>query len=204
MSFGSIKTGGMIEQATEQVLATWLPSYLAEAVRQAGHTEPDPWPPPPRAIETFAAFTTWDELALPAVIVVSPGTDGEPRRDGRGEWSAWWRLGVWVVVGASTQDHTRRLAHLYGAATRVCLINHHTLGGVASRTDWVGETYDTLNTDTARTVGAVGVDFRVEMRDVAGHGPTVMPPDPPDPHLPWPPDPMVTTTHIQTTGEAPT
>ena len=203
MSFGPIKPSGAVERGAEAVLTTWLPYYLAEAARQDGLEAGEPYPAEPRTIETFTRPDTWMEHQLPAVIVVSPGTDGEADTDGRGRVSAWWRLGVWAVVGASDQDATRRLAHRYAAAIRACLVSHRTLGGVAERLTYRGERYDEAATDQARTLTMVGVEFRVRMVDIAGQGPVVLPTPTPDPHDPWPPDPQVTSTHVNTTGEAP-
>lgn len=203
MGFGPIKTAWTVEQAAQAILALWLPYWLGEAERQAGRQPSDPWIPGPRSIEVFTRLSRWEEHQLPAVVVVSDGTDGAPSRDGRGRWSAWWRLGVGVWVSARDQDATRRVGHLYAAAIRGCLLSHPTLGGVADRIDWTGERQDEVETDQARTMAAATVSFRVHMTDVAGVGPTVMPTPTPDPHLPWPADPNVQTTNINITGEAP-
>ena len=96
-----------------------------------------------------------------------------------------------------------QIAAAYAAAIRGCLLSHPTLGGVASRLDWAGEQQGDVDVDQARTLAAVAVRFRVQLTDVAGTGPVVMPIPEPDPHQPWPADPTVQTTTITTIGEAP-
>ncbi len=203
MTFGPIRTAGAVERAAEATLTRWLRHYLAEAARQDGHVDTDPRPAFPRSISTFTRFTSWQEMQLPAVLIVSPGTVGEPTRSGRGEWSAWWRLGVWALVGASDAQATRRLAHRYAAAIRTCLLSHPTLDGACDRLDWMGETYDQVDTDAARTLTAAGVDLRVHMTDVAGQGPRVMPAPEPDPWKPWPGDHIATTVTVDHTVRPP-
>lgn len=196
MSFGPIVSGGVLERAAEATLGEWLPYHIAEVARQEGHQPGDPWPPDPRTVETFSTLTTWDELPLPAILVVSTGTDGDPARDGRGRWSAWWRLAVSVIASANSHDNTRRVCHIYGAAIRSVMVTHPTLGGVSDRIDWTGEQYEPVFSDAARTLGMVTVSMRAHMADVVSHAPRVMPTPPPDPHQPWPGDPTITTTTI--------
>jgi len=204
VSFGPITTAGALERATEQLAAVWLPYFLAEVARQDGHQAGEPWPATPRTIETYTRNDAmWAEVQLPAVVIYSPGTVDTPERDGRGRWSAWWRLIVGAVVGASTQDHTRRLAHRYAAAIRALMVSHPTIGGVADRLAWVGESYGEFPTDQARTLTDVAVEFRVHMSDVASVGPRELPTPHPDPHDPWPGAPTVITPNVAVRGRTP-
>jgi hypothetical protein len=176
--FGPIFVPSFLEQAVIDTLKLWLPTYLAEVElqleREQGLIEP------PRSYTTRRRFEKFPEDQIPTCVVVSPGLANEPHKEGDGSHRAEWALGVGVIVSAPDQESTNLVAKIYGAAIRACLLQKSSLGGVASGITWYDESYDDLpSDDTARTLGAAALYFRVEVEDIVNSrvGPNV--PTPP-------------------------
>jgi hypothetical protein len=205
--FGSIVTGGDVEDWMLQTLQEWFSTYLAEAERQHGYTGHDL--PRPRGWAIGPSFDKWPEDQLPGLLVSSKGVPAPPQKDGYHAYRARWLVEPGVVCSARTQELAHRLAMLYGAALRTLVVQRPSLGGHAEACDWLGESYDDLGYDDTRSLYAVRERFSVEVAGVAtgDTGPTSADlPFTPDDTLPWPPLVQVQThdeTVVNTTVDQP-
>lgn len=170
--FGPIVTASTVEQATIATLQAWLPTYIAELERREGLD-----PGSVAAIRSWATvnkFRRAPQEQLPAAIVVSPGISQPPERRGDGLIDAWWRIGVAIVVFASTREATNDLAKLYAAAVRTIIVQKPALAGdpaapepLATRVQLISELSDDVPPDYLE-VGATGqVEFDVLVEGIA-------------------------------------
>lgn len=165
--FGTLHHGGQAEDAVLQTFTTWLPDYLAEVSRQDGL--PAGTLEQPKSWEFAADVTKWPESQLPCVLVVAPGTEGQPWREGSGYYRARYRVNVTVICSAggdNAERDTRRLAQLYGAVIRGVLLQHRKLSNNASVVAWAGEGYDQVPQQDRRTLGFALNAFLVELRGI--------------------------------------
>lgn len=157
--FERIFHGGEVERAALATLRKWLPTYLAEIERQTDRVAGSL--PLVRSWTTVNEFSAWPEDQLPCVLLVSTGLASEPAKDGAGTYRASWALGVAVVVSAAKAAQTMELARIYTAAIRAVLLQHPSLGGVATVIDWIDERYDDLPSDAERSLAAGQGIYRV-------------------------------------------
>lgn len=201
-AIGNIVSGVEVEEAVEDAIRTWLPTYLAEIERQTGRD--------PETLATFRSYThqtefdKWPEDQLPCCIIVSPGTEDSPGKEGNGQMRATWGFVVAMVVSARDQESTNRLVKHYAAAVRALLIQHKPViaGSLTRGFDWVNEAYDEMPPEEAgRTLAAARLAFTMEIDQVTSSrgGPRSVPADPyaaPDSNLT-----VQTTTITATIGE---
>lgn len=157
--FGPIIDKEAVEVAVRDHLVDWMPTYVAEMERQRGLNPGDL-----EAVREYVCtsdFKKWPEEALPTVAVICPGLDGEPSKDGSGDYTAPWQVGVAAIVAASDTALTRKAAGLYAAAIRGAILQHQSVSGLASGVDWVGERYDDIPEESGRTLASGQVIFRV-------------------------------------------
>lgn len=184
--FGRIVTGGDVEAQALRVLKRWSDTYLSELERQHGYERRTF--PRVRAWAPAPTFDKWPEDQLPAVLLVSTGIPSPPPKRGGGEawYRARWLLGLGVVCSARTQAQSHEQAMLYLAAHRMILVQRPSLEGYARGTVWVGESYDELEYDDTRSLGAGLAAFEVEVDNVASANAGPLTPDDPDwPYEPW-------------------
>lgn len=193
--FGPWMDAHQLELAMARTLHRWLPSAVGEVER--GY-ELDPGTIKYPLYWTYENVFTKDmEDQLPYGIIVSPGPAEDPRRQGNGAYSAVFRIGVAVVVGASDFISSGRYAKAMAAAVRIAVLQNRRLGDLRQiiRVEWRGERYDDVpETLSERNIAAAQVLFDVEVRDLVNDlqgplTPTVPPPDPDDPRNPEPNDP---------------
>lgn len=182
--FGSLVSGDEIEEAVVATLQAWVPTYLRELER---HFDLDPGAlPAPRSYSTVSDRdpARWPEDQIPAVVVMSPGLAGDPVRRGDGSYRLAWSVAIGVVVSASSQAATRKLARRYAAAVRLIVVQHPALGGIAAGVDFTDESYDDLARDRERSLAAGAVTFTVHVDGAADDStaPAAPDPDPDD----WP------------------
>lgn len=192
--FGSLFGGDQIDAALIDVLDTWMPTYLKEVARQR---DLDVKFAPPRAIVAVSEFDRWPEEQLPSIVIVNPGTDGTPVKDGSGTYRASWPIDICISLSAATQSETRRNSQLYIAAARGCIMQRRSLGAGMKSTDWGGESYELIDVDKRRSLAGAKASFVIEREDVVsvGAGPT-------DPDLPEQPEDFPTVESAETTVEA--
>lgn len=159
---GPIVHAGVVEAAVIDVLQEWLPTYLAEAVRQHGTgriATPKSW-------AVASDYQRWPEQGLPAVIVSAPGTEGEPRVDGDRMYRADYELRVTAEIIARTGSEARLIGQIYAAAIRVAMMQRRSLGDGMRVTDWRGESNTTLAVEERRTRFASQNIFTVTVPDL--------------------------------------
>lgn len=195
--FGPIVSGRQVRRAMHDHLKLWVPSYLAELARVEGY---DP--------ATMPGFRSWvsalelpegkfEEHQMPSCVIVAPGLLTEPERAGGG-MIATWAVSVGCVVSGQDRENTFDLAEIYAAAVRGAVVQHPSLGGFATATDWVGERYDDIPNDMLRTLAAGSVQFAVEVQGA------ILPSQGPEQPLPDPipvPDPPATFAEVDYTIE---
>ncbi len=164
--FGAIFSGDQLEDAVISTLRKWLPTYIREVELQRGLELGRIQKP--RTYTSRNEFTTFPEDQLPICVVVSPGLAHPPTADGEGRYHAWYALGVAIVAAANTEDHTNKVAKMYGAAIRACLLQKPALeGDVSMGVEWEDESYDDLPTsDKEKTLSAVQMVFRYLIDDI--------------------------------------
>lgn len=126
-------------------------------------------------LPTLEALTTAN---LPAVAVTSPGLADRPTRRSSG-YNAPWRIVVGAFVRGTSFTETAGRVRDWAAVIRQVMVQHPTLGGVATGLEWVGEEYvERPERSSARTLGGCAVAFDVTARNVIDSEPYV-PPDQP-------------------------
>jgi hypothetical protein len=187
---GVVFSASLLEQAAATLLSGLLPAYGAAVADQLGWSAA---PPPPRSYTCSAQLDRFAEDQLPAVVIVSPGTIGPPELHS-GTYDAVYGLVVGVYCSGSTDRATHDLVRLWCAAIRACLVQSPSIGGVASDLRFVDESYDQVDIEARRSLGAGVCGFEARVNSVvdANAGPLVGT-DPPDDQA-WP---TVETTEIE-------
>lgn len=177
--YGHMVDGQEVEDAVASILALWLPDSLAAQADRRGYTDPLPVPGAAQVWPDETPEERWPEHQLPALGIGSPGTVGEPVKDGDGSYRATWSIGIGITVSANSPQATRKLSRVYGAAIRQALLQRRSLGGFAYGMGWGGESYTALGTASSRTQAIAINSFTVEVADVVSvhHGPATT--DPP-------------------------
>lgn len=160
---GPLIGGAHVVSACEQTLQRWLPPTLADLNDAYGLQLPAP--AEYRMVTTAEAV----QMVTDAVVsVVSPGLVREPQRRSNGLWTASWSLVVAGYVRDTEYALTLRAASLYGVAIRTALMQHPSLGGLASALDWVAEDVLPVNAEdrSARTLAQATVEFTVTVDSV--------------------------------------
>jgi hypothetical protein len=199
--FERIVSGADVEDWCEQLVRTWISTYLAEKERQDGLTAG--MIPRPRGWTVAPDVNKWPEDQLPAIVFESTGIPELPRKDGGGRYRARWALRITTVVSARDERSSRRLASRYTAALRALFTQRPSLDGNANGVDWVAEAYNELSFDDQRSLGHGTVALLVEVDDVttAGAGPAT-PAEPLSPDIDaWPDWPTVKTADVDVVGE---
>jgi hypothetical protein len=185
---GTLITDDMVEDAVIATIKLWLPTYMSEVERQLGLTPNYYQRPPGDASYTVRAdFDKWPEEMLPVVIVISPGIDDDPPKDGNRRYRASFQIGTVCVVSSINQLETRRYAYRMGAALRAVLVQKQSLGqafdGRVRGVTWHGSRNNEMASEDQRSIWANRQLFTVEVGGVLGGaaGPTAPEPDPQTP-----------------------
>lgn len=123
-------------------------------------------------LPTLEALTTAN---LPAVAVSSPGLTKPAVRRSAG-YDATWRIVVGAFARGDSFTETAARVRDWAAVIRQVVLQHPTLGGVATGVEWVGEEYvERPERSTARTLGGCAVVFDVTAHNVIDAEPYVPP-----------------------------
>jgi hypothetical protein len=89
-------------------------------------------------------------------------------------------VGLMVVLSARTVSEAGELVGLYTAAVRTLIVQHPSLGGLATATEWRDESYNNAPVEVQRTGQAGLLEFSVYVDDIVSTrgGPATPPPDP--------------------------
>jgi len=192
-----------LETAAVDQLRAWLPAYVAEVERQMGLDAR--FIELPRSYQSASQQDVLPEEQSPAILVVSPGTDGDPERindmtnPDAISYASWFQLSVVAGVHSVDEVSARALAGYYAAAIRGVMVQRPTIDGFTRGTVWSGEEiYGNPDTARNRSRAACVVHFRTRVEGLVtpGAGPTQadLPPD--DPYAPWPDMPVVRTVDV--------
>lgn len=194
-----------VEQAVITTLTERLPTHVDRCARRKG-IDPVATDFPIRTAGPITAtkdFRDWPEDRLPHVQVVCPGMSDRPVRDVEG-YRAFWEIHVFVVVSARDRAATRRMRSVWEDAVGECLLQHRSLGGIATALDWLGESSADvpIDSDEDRTLQGTVLVCAAEIPDVLDPtaGPAVFIPDtgtgtPPT----YPDDPQADTVRVDYT-----
>jgi hypothetical protein len=190
-AFGELVAASDVEGALLDTVQLWLADYLAEVDRTHGRAPGTL--PMPRSWVISSDVEKMPEDQTPAVVIASPGLTDPPLADGRGVYTARWRINVAIHLSARGNAHALRLAREYVLALRALLVQQQNLSpelGIR-RVDWMDERYDTLPSIDDRTVCTGTVELAVEVTGVttrhAGPLAPILAPGAPGPDSPeWP------------------
>lgn len=184
---GILITDDMVEDAVKATLQRWVPTYMSELERQLALDVPYYKRPVASSYLVRSDFDKWPEEMLPAVVVVSPGIDDDPPKDGNRRYRASFQIGVACVVSSINQEESRRAAYRMGAVIRAVLIQKQSLDKALTErvrgVTWHGSRNNELRPEDQRSIWANRQLFTVEVGDVLGGaaGPTAPEPDPQTP-----------------------
>lgn len=167
--------------AVRDTLKGWVPYYLARIDEQL---DLDPGTTtPPRSWGVATDMDRWLEETPPALLVVCPGTVGDPERHGdAAAYGAWFRVNVGITAGGATEGGSWDLAGRLGAAVYTTIAQQADMGGLAADTRWGGmNVAETRNRKlvAAEAIALVRVDHIVATRGPLL--PRVLPDPPTDP-----------------------
>lgn len=146
-------------------------------------------------VRTWQQLPTLDALTaanLPGIAVTSPGLSTTPTRRAT-RYDATWRIVVGCFVRATDHATTAAATRDWAAVIRQVMLQHPTLGGVATGVEWAGEEYaERPERSSARTLGGCAVALDVTARNVIDAEPYVVP----DPDAPPAPTVQSTSTRV--------
>lgn len=178
--YGPILSPVDVQVAVRTTIKQWVATYLA-VVERLNDLDPKKLPHPKSyVLKDDGTLTKRPEDQTPSVVILCPGTAGDPVMDGEGLYRVPWAVSVAAIVSARDQETSSDVAKFYAAAIRALLVQQGSLGGFAASTRWRGERNDDLRSEDDRTL-AVGVNvFEVLVRDVVQKGAGLTePPDEP-------------------------
>jgi hypothetical protein len=202
-TFGPLITSVDIDVALIGELHLWLPTYLSRFEQERDLTPR--LLPRPRS-ESFSNVLDDDEFPdhkLPAILVTSAETLGDPAMDGDGYVYTNWRATVSCVVRGRTPRETKAVASYYEACIRRLLVQspHRSpaldttgiadlLGEIKWDSTSVAAVEDPTNAGRYLAAGIAEFSVYVDHAVQAGVGPyePADPYDPPEPEDPDDPD----------------
>lgn len=199
--FGPLVRRREVEQAVEDTVKLWLPSYLGQAGRDTDRQDGGDKPAIPDVLpESYLRrrdIATWAGDRLPVVITHCSRTT-DVHRGADGYYTVSWAVEVGAVTSTKFEDDTWDLADIYAAEICRLLIQHSSLGGFATDVEWVGDSYpDDILPEKQRSLagGVVSLIVTTDYARKRRAGPQGRPQDNPrDPY----PDPPDATSHNQT------
>ncbi len=154
-----VVTGDDVRAAVQDTITTYLPPVLASM----GGLE---MPKSHQAPTVEAARL--DAAALPILVVSVPGFADPPTRDEYGVFSGRFNVLIDFLVRSreGSYEATARDVRRYAAAVRTVLVERPTLGGWATGTEVVDESYDDADPRAARTLAQGEVACVVAVYDI--------------------------------------
>lgn len=179
--FGPMIAHSDVWRALQATLKLWLPSYLRERERLSGRGYATLKGPRGWRVYT-EALGNLEGDQFPLCVIVAPGVADPPVQREAGLYTAKFEMGVSILVKARDVSESIDLAAQYGAAVRKVLLDHGSLGGLASGTTIIGARDDEIPTEDERTLAAAEtiVSIRVDQYARGGGGPRDPEPEPDD------------------------
>lgn len=185
--FGPMIDGSDVERALLDFLKRWIPTYLAEIVRER---DPDGtvWPNGLAPVRNYTVVHSleekWPEDQLPMFLAYCPGIVGEPQYRGDGEVSAIFAVGLSAIASGATMMDTKQIARAYATAAKAAIVQHEGLDGFALGTRWIDErNYPVVQgVEAERNLMAVSMIFEIEVEEILNRdeGPVKPDTEPPD------------------------
>lgn len=201
--FGRVVSDDQVEDAVIATLQKWFSTMLSEVERQNGLEAH--YYERPQGFTSRTAFDKWPEEQLPLVIVICPGIEDDPLKEGGGLYRSRYDVGIVVVVSSIDKDSTRRVAQRMGAAIRMTMAKKSSLDGAfdgdVRGIDWVGTRNNELRPEDDRTIWANRQLFTVEIGNVLTKGGGPKTPEPYDTPTGEPADPPTVVPPVVITKE---
>jgi hypothetical protein len=185
---GSVFLPATLERAVCETLREWMPFYLSRVDEQEG-LDPGTTHAPRFYDAASDDERRWQEEVPPAVLVISPGTTGDPELHGnKAEYGAWWQVNIAVTAGGATEAGARDLASRLGGAIVFVVAQQGDFGETVTRTKFLGIRIDKLDRERAKMIAEVVCECWIpDMVSTRGPlKPLEAPTDPTDPAPPIP------------------
>lgn len=155
--YGRIVPGHVVDRAVTATIQERIEDYLAAISVQWDR----PLLVPFRSYNIRPTGERWVEDQLPACIVVNAGLESAPVRSGDGQYDAAFRVGVVAICSGRSAEESVANAQDYTAAVRAMLLQHGSLGGLASSLELAAESYTEGESDGQRTQAGAVVEFSI-------------------------------------------
>jgi hypothetical protein len=210
--FGPLVVNTDVDEAIINHVKLWLPTYLAQTERERGQSIGRFNRPKDKSYNSVLTDDEFPDHALPAILVTSADTRGDPQKDGNGNYYAAWNVVISCVVRGRNPRETRWLAAQFeGAVRRIMVRQDIPMDGEVR---WTGTSVASVNDRSGKgrylAAGIGTYVFYVDRVLLEGNGPGYPdngPYDPPDPvgDPDAPVDPLVEVSSVTTdvTGRSP-
>lgn len=172
--FGPSRHPGELEVAVQKALRRWMPTYVARMAKVGGKK-----PAPIKSFSVVSDYAKFPELALPALVIESPGmVNGSIERDGEENLSGTFTVSVFSMVQGKDAVATRDLAFAYWWPIAASLMQHRKIGDGIWVKDFIDSGFAGANVDQRRTRIAVEHVFEVTLDNFLNVGEGPLEPDP--------------------------
>lgn len=191
-TWGPMVTSIDVDEAVLDTLRIWLPTYMTKIEEERGLDHNTLTRPKPGQFDNVIDDDEFPDVNLPAVIVTTAQTEGEPQQDGNGNYYAAWNVVVSAIVRGRSKKETRNLASWFEGSVRRALVQQGT--DLSGELKWRGSNVApvTDSTDRGRSLAAGMGHYVVLVDNVVqeGVGPFAgdgdyPPADPDDPDTPY-------------------
>jgi hypothetical protein len=161
-----------VQYAVRDTIQLWIETYLAAVERREG-MEPREIPVPDPGnyvLKDDGTLNKRPEDALPAVLILCPGTAGPATVEGQGSYGVPFVVNVAAIVSSGDPAYVSDLAKHYTSALRDLLVHNGSLGGFAQTSAWKGSRTDDLRPEDDRSMAAGVNVFHIYVKDVVRRG----------------------------------
>lgn len=120
--FGPLIVNTDVDEMVLGMLELWLPTYMTTIERERNLPVGTLDRPTDESYANTLDDDEFPEHIMPAVIVTTANTEGEPEMDGDGFYSAVWNVVVSSIVKGRTPAETRRVAALFEGCVRRVMV----------------------------------------------------------------------------------
>lgn len=191
-TWGPLLTSIDVDEAVLDTLRTWLPTYMTKIEEERSLEHGTLQRPKAGSYDNVIDDDQFPDYNLPAIVVTTAQTEGEPEQDGDGNYYAAWNVVVSAIVRGRNKKETRNLAAWFEGCVRRALVHQGTelFGELKWRGSNVAPTSDPTNSGRYLAAGmghyVVYTDKVVQegVGPFAGDG-DYPPADPDDPDTPY-------------------
>jgi hypothetical protein len=120
--FGPLVVETDVDRAVLDTLRLWMPQYLRQFEAERQLTPGLFSRPKAESYANTIEDDEWLDHRLPAVIVTTASTTGQPQRSGDGLYYAAWQVRVSAVVRGEMPAQARAIAAVFGGTVRRILV----------------------------------------------------------------------------------